>query len=257
MTEKKYELTGLTREVDGVTVHRIRALRSFRGGVVRKGALGGWVQCEGNLGHSGNSWVGGEAVVMEDALVTGNALVSVRALVRGHAYVRGDTEVLGDVSVSEDAEISDNACVSGRARVLGDACVGNDATVRNEAVIKGYVTVNGISSISANAVLDSEKRIYVSNANVGRDATVNAPGHVIVIFGMFPDVVTVYRAAGRLDGHVVVAGCQTFPLTQGEDFLTRLADKHNWDLPPGWTHLRAALLDVVRAWGKPEVSQHA
>lgn len=47
MTNKKYELTDETIIIDGKTLHRIKALRSF--GSVVKGELGGFVECEANL----------------------------------------------------------------------------------------------------------------------------------------------------------------------------------------------------------------
>ena len=60
---KKYELlTNDTIELGGgVTLFRIKALISF--GNVEKGELGGYVEKEDNLCHSGNAWVTGNAKV--------------------------------------------------------------------------------------------------------------------------------------------------------------------------------------------------
>nr|DAP05810.1 MAG TPA: Putative transferase, nesg, ydcK, Structural Genomics.38A [Caudoviricetes sp.] len=72
---KKYELLiDDTIDVFGVTLFRIKALISF--GNVAKGDLGGYVEKEGNLSHSGDAWVSGNARVSGDALVYGDALVS-------------------------------------------------------------------------------------------------------------------------------------------------------------------------------------
>lgn len=43
----KYEFTGETKRVNGVTLHRIRALKDF--GEIRKGDIGGWIEAERNL----------------------------------------------------------------------------------------------------------------------------------------------------------------------------------------------------------------
>ena len=71
---KKYELLiDDTIDVFGVTLFRIKALISF--GNVAKGDLGGYVEKEGNLSHSGDAWVSGNARVSGDALVYGDAEV--------------------------------------------------------------------------------------------------------------------------------------------------------------------------------------
>ena len=59
--DNKYELTYYTKEVDGHTLHQIRALKFF--GNVKKGELGGWIEDSTNLSQSGNSWVYNDAKV--------------------------------------------------------------------------------------------------------------------------------------------------------------------------------------------------
>lgn len=49
--KKKYELTDQTIDVDGRTLHRIKALRDFSD--VLAGELGGWIEKEENLSHAG------------------------------------------------------------------------------------------------------------------------------------------------------------------------------------------------------------
>ena len=46
---KKYELTGETKEIGGVTLHRIRALIDIPEHYVKAGDLGGWIEAERNL----------------------------------------------------------------------------------------------------------------------------------------------------------------------------------------------------------------
>lgn len=50
--EKKYKLTDEILEVGGHVLHRIKALRDF--GNVKKGDIGGWIECEDNLSHCGS-----------------------------------------------------------------------------------------------------------------------------------------------------------------------------------------------------------
>ena len=68
---RKYEFIGETRQHLDHTLHRIRALVSF--GDIVAGDVGGWIEYEKNLSHSGDAWVSGDAQVFGDARVYGNA----------------------------------------------------------------------------------------------------------------------------------------------------------------------------------------
>lgn len=78
---KKYELTDDTITVEGRTLHRIKALKSFSN--VEEGELGGYVEKEDNLDQRGDAWVYGDAQVSGDAWVYGDARVSGNARVSG------------------------------------------------------------------------------------------------------------------------------------------------------------------------------
>ena len=73
MTQKKYELlkNNTITAPNGKTLYRIKALIDF--GVVVAGSLGGYIEKEDNLTHTGNAWVYGDARVYGDAEVSGNA----------------------------------------------------------------------------------------------------------------------------------------------------------------------------------------
>lgn len=76
----KYEFTGETKIVLGVTFKRIRTVRAF--GSIAAGTLGGWIESEENLAQfSGNAWVSGDAKVYGNAWVYGDAWVSGNAQV--------------------------------------------------------------------------------------------------------------------------------------------------------------------------------
>lgn len=72
---KKYELMGETKEIGGVTLHRIRALIDIPEHDVKAGDLGGWIEAERNLSQKGAAWVADPALVMDSARVTGKARV--------------------------------------------------------------------------------------------------------------------------------------------------------------------------------------
>ena len=70
----KYKLTEETKEIFGITLHRIVCVTAF--GTISAGDVGGWVESEMNLDQSGDAWVSGDARVYGDARVSGNAEVS-------------------------------------------------------------------------------------------------------------------------------------------------------------------------------------
>ena len=105
MTQKKYELLkdDIITAPNGKTLYRIKALIDF--GVVVAGSLGGYIEKEDNLAHTGNAWVSGNARVSDNARVSGNAWVSGDARVHGNAWVSGDARVYGDAEVYGDDDL--------------------------------------------------------------------------------------------------------------------------------------------------------
>ena len=99
---KKYELTSETKVINGVKLHRIKALESF--GRVEKGELGGWIESEKNLSQDGDAWVGDNATVCGNATVSENARVSENAFICGKATVGGNATVYGNARVSGNAD---------------------------------------------------------------------------------------------------------------------------------------------------------
>ena len=89
---KKFELTAeFVKNVFGKKMFRIKALVAF--GDVEKGELGGFIEKENNLSHSGDAWVYGDAQVSGDAWVSGNAQVSGNAWVSGNALVYDNADL--------------------------------------------------------------------------------------------------------------------------------------------------------------------
>ena len=97
----KFEFTGETKVVLGITLKQIRALVSL--GAVAKGEIGGWIEKEGNLSQlCGDAWVSGNARVCGNAWVSGNAQVSGNADFfllgpigsrRDHLCIHADTKI--------------------------------------------------------------------------------------------------------------------------------------------------------------------
>lgn len=96
--EKKYILTDETIEYLGHTLHRIKAVKNFA--TISAGTLGGYIESETNLDHTGNAWVSGDAMVSGDAWVSGDARVT------DDARVIDDARVTGNAMVRETSDIA-------------------------------------------------------------------------------------------------------------------------------------------------------
>ena len=156
---KKYELTRETKVIDGVELHRIKALKSF--GNIKKGEFGGWIESKKNLSQDGGSWVYDNATV------------------RGNAKVCDNAMVFRNATISENAVVGGNAIVGGNATISGDAMVGGNATVFENATISGDATVGGYAMVCDNAVVCGHATVD-RNAWVGGDAKVGGNADYIV-----------------------------------------------------------------------------
>lgn len=146
---QKYVLTDSFKRIDGLIVHRIKALRSF--GDVKKGDAGGWISCEDNLSHDGDCWVYPNGVAAEHATVTENARV-LCGIVNNSATIRGDAVVgWGD---NNCVRICGNAMVTGNARVLDNAIIDGFAIVMDNATVADYARVGG------NAVMQDDTHAF-------------------------------------------------------------------------------------------------
>jgi len=103
--EPKYRLLKSQKvKIDGVTLYRVKALRSFS--IVQKGDKGGYIQSVKNLSQHGNAWVFNNARVFNDARVSGNAWVFNNAQVFNDAWVSGNAWVFNNARVSGNAHIT-------------------------------------------------------------------------------------------------------------------------------------------------------
>ena len=94
---KKYNLTDNTKEIEGHTLHQIKALKSF--GDVKKGDLGGWIEDYSNLSQSDTAWVYGGAMVYENAKVYDDAKVRDFSQIYGDVTISDGVLVFGDLHI--------------------------------------------------------------------------------------------------------------------------------------------------------------
>lgn len=134
----KFELTDITMEHDGVTLHRVEYV---------DGSIGGWVEKPENIA--------GDAKVLEEAKVFGDAVVHGNALVYGSAEVYGNAVVFDWAVITGDAKVFGNAGVYGSAKVYGNAEVAGTARVYDSTKVYGNARVYGDAVVCGDAVVKS------------------------------------------------------------------------------------------------------
>jgi NDP-sugar pyrophosphorylase family protein len=157
---KKFELTKETKVVSGITLYRIKSLRTFSD--VNKGDLGGFVEKESNLSHKNDAWIYDDARVYDeayvscDARVSGNACICGNAWVSGNAIVRDNALIAGNARVNLNAEVYDTASVYGNASIYGNSKVSGKARVYDRARVYGRASVSGDARVCSSAKVAGE-----------------------------------------------------------------------------------------------------
>ena len=148
LEQKKYELLkDDTVNHNGRTLYRIKALITF--GTVVAGELGGYIETEKNLDHSGNAWVCGNARVFEDA----------RVYVDAEVY--GNAEVFGNAEVYEDAEVRSFAFIYERKMIFWASNVGSEngtLTVFNGK--DGLIVTRGCFTGTVDEFMERSKQVH-------------------------------------------------------------------------------------------------
>lgn len=106
MNSKKYELTDITKEVDSLTLYRIRALKDFAN--VKAGELGGYVTDEDCISQTDRSWVYDEDGLVINSKIYGDSSIECRCIIKASTLyncgigVRGTSALATIVSCDLD-----------------------------------------------------------------------------------------------------------------------------------------------------------
>lgn len=226
---KKYELTEeINRRLDGTVLHRIRAVEDFTladGTEVHAGDLGGWVEREHNLSHSGNAWVSEAALIRGSARVLGSARVYGSAEVYGSAWISGSAQIYGSARVFGDAEVFGSAQIYGLARILGEAEVCGSARVYDLAAVDDSARVCGSAEVCGSAF------VY-NSATVSGSAVVCGHGQVC-------DSALVYDSAKVSDSAVVCGHAQVCGCALVRDTFDYTVYKNSWSSGRWFTYTRS------------------
>lgn len=194
----KYEFTGETKRVKGITLHRIRALKTF--GEIREGDTGGWIEAERNLNIYDTAWVFGQAQVYGNAFVAEGATVYDKAQIRGNASIYGNARIYNETQIYGNARIFDKAQLYDRCHVCGDAAIGGSVCISDDAYITHTATIIGNARIGKNALIFNNTDFFVIEGQLGayfRYITFSKDNHnnIFVACGCFRGTINEFRRA--------------------------------------------------------------
>lgn len=165
---KKYELVDVDNMYhNGRKLYRVRAIRDFYN--ISEGDIGGFVESEENLSHSGNCWVYDNAYVVDngkvydDAKILDDAWIYDNAEVYGNAIVRMHASVYGHAKVYDNAHVFDRANVYQTARVCNDAEVFGNAKLRRNMIASRTISVVDNNDI---VITVSDKKFHVYQSKI-------------------------------------------------------------------------------------------
>ena len=230
---KKYVFTDETKEVDGVTFHRIQAVRTFSHAKI--GDVGGWIEDESCLSHEGDCWVGGNAMVFsparvkDDAVVRCDAVVKDMAVVCEHARVTYDAKITDECRIGGYAQVGGYAVVGGTATVAGQAIVaGLGVRITGNAVVKGKANIYGNAFLHGHAVVEGES-LLDGNVEVCDNARILSTVHAYGNTKLYGDVCFFsYLPKYRFDGEADIKSNDDFMLF---DNMRLMGDNKLWKCP--------------------------
>lgn len=88
---EKYTLTNDIIKRYGKILYRIKSLKNFSN--IKTGDLGGFIEKEENLSHTGKCWIYGDAIVFDNSIIQDDAIV------QNFASVERDSEISGNTIV--------------------------------------------------------------------------------------------------------------------------------------------------------------
>jgi hypothetical protein len=167
---KKYELTSETKMIDGHTVYRIKALKSFKTIIdrrVNKGNLGGWVQSKRNLAQDGKCWLFDDAAGYENSRRTGNSVGYENSRQYGCSKQFGDSRQSGDSRQYGNSMQYDNSRQLGASQQYGHSRQFGNSWQYGGSQQSGYSRQYGNSSQYDNSMQSGYSRQYEASQQSG------------------------------------------------------------------------------------------
>lgn len=182
---KKYILTDDTIVYQGVTLHRIKAVKDLS--IVPKDTLGGYIEKESNLSHEGNCWIDCDSKVLRGVQIqdsariynsTINGSISIKngslimnSSIEGSGCITENSNIcqsniLGSSFIIKNSSIDDSKCF-GLSLLIRDSYIGNSYLEKSIGIVQSSIEH---SSIDRNvSILNST--IY--NTDIAKEVSLN------------------------------------------------------------------------------------
>jgi len=141
-----------SREILGRTVYRIKRISD--------GLIGGWLQSEGNLSHTGNCFAYDDCVVMEDAFVTDHAEIRGNVLMKDFARIGGCARAEGEINICGNTVIRDKVQISGRGRIDRNVKIFGKAHITDKFYITDFAWIADYAMISGHSYIGGKSKIF-------------------------------------------------------------------------------------------------
>lgn len=129
----KYDITDETKDIGGVTLHRIVALYSF--GDVMTGELGGFIEKDSNLSGWDDCWLYNDACAYDNAVVSRDAKMYDTATISSSAILTDTVKVFGSCSISGTAIVDTNCRLMGSVQIGGNNHITGDLKLTGTHII--------------------------------------------------------------------------------------------------------------------------
>ena len=164
---KKYILTDDTIVYQGVTLHRIKAVKDING--VSKDTLGGYIEKESNLSHEGNCWVDCDSKVLGGVQIQDSARIY-NSIIYGSILIK-DGSLIMDSSIKGSGYITENSNIE-QSNILGVIIIKN-SSINKSKCSDSSLTV--IDSYIENSYLDKSigiTRSTIEHSSIGSNASI-------------------------------------------------------------------------------------
>ena len=105
--------------------------------------MGGYVENQNNLSHTGDCWIYNNAKVYDNAEILGNAKVYDNAYIYNNAKIYDNARIYDNAEIFQYAEVFDNAVIQEDALIYGASVIEENALIHGVGVICGNAWIGG------------------------------------------------------------------------------------------------------------------
>lgn len=191
MSYKKYELTDVTKEVDLLTLYRIRALKDFAD--VKAGEFGGYVTDEDCISQTDRSWVYNEDALVIKSKIYGDSSIECKCKISASTLYNCGIGVRGTNTLATITSCDlDNVDVYGDI-LFKDSKLVNCGLDSNSTKLKTVLKCD-LSDIESNA-----NTLYLEKCNLCRVSLTDVVTLVSVAIGSPADAIATTVTCNKCD----------------------------------------------------------